>query len=574
MPHHTGCLAPTKPCPICATWHTLTDAQRATLTGQPSPKKGKAGRAAPTLNPKFDLSCVLAGEMIRQGCSGTLFRCNLDGVTASKYPCKDAQRVCQTCPDRVPPVPMLQLGMSPPDANRVCVIDQGAGGLGDAMQGLWVVAGLSADNHGEPIRYNFGPVEKWVDLFDVPSVTYGRTARVHNEDPVPGAIAMNLGYTRERETQIATPRWERYMRNVGATRLVQPRLRDASRVKSRGVDHAGAIVLCPWSTGRWSEWSVQAWLTLENRLHAAGYRTVILHIEAKRCERFKGAKVIHQSPERVAGVMLNAACVVGIDSGLAHLAGTLGAPLIVLGGATRVEQIFGMYPTANCVQGSLGCSGCFNLGPDCNDTCRENCANIHSVTPDRVFAEVDRVVLSGIVAGRSLISPDRLAAIRDAVRETNHLDGDVAELGVYRGGSAKLIRHYAGGAMLHLFDTFAGIPEGDSDPGGEHVAGDFAAELDEVVRFVGESNAAYHVGAFPEIVPKNVRYRFVHVDGDTYQTTQAALAYFVPRMLPGGIMIFDDYEWRATPGVMRAIHESFPVDRVERSAEHQARVRF
>ncbi len=68
-------------------------------------------QAVPTLNPKFDLSCGHASETIRQGCSGTLFRCGLHGELASKYPCADAQRICQTCPDRQST--LLQLGVPP-----------------------------------------------------------------------------------------------------------------------------------------------------------------------------------------------------------------------------------------------------------------------------------------------------------------------------------------------------------------------------------------------------------------------------------------------------------------------------
>ena len=37
------------------------------------------------------------------------------------------------------------------------------------------------------------------------------------------------------------------------------------------------------------------------------------------------------------------------------------------------------------------------------------------------------------------------------------VEGDFAELGVYQGGSARLIHHYAPERVLHLFDTFSGF---------------------------------------------------------------------------------------------------------------------
>src|ERR1035437_2891958 len=42
------------------------------------------------------------------------------------------------------------------------------------------------------------------------------------------------------------------------------------------------------------------------------------------------------------------------------------------------------------------------------------------------------------------------------------LGGDIAEVGVFRGGSAKLICEVKGSARLHLFDTFEGMPEPDA----------------------------------------------------------------------------------------------------------------
>src|SRR5205085_6808666 len=44
------------------------------------------------------------------------------------------------------------------------------------------------------------------------------------------------------------------------------------------------------------------------------------------------------------------------------------------------------------------------------------------------------------------------------VLRTQKLEGEIAEVGVYRGGSAKLIASLKGTKPLHLFDTFAGMP--------------------------------------------------------------------------------------------------------------------
>jgi len=46
-----------------------------------------------------------------------------------------------------------------------------------------------------------------------------------------------------------------------------------------------------------------------------------------------------------------------------------------------------------------------------------------------------------------------------AVRSVKKIKGDIAEVGTYRGGSAKLICEAKEDKPLHLFDTFGGMPE-------------------------------------------------------------------------------------------------------------------
>jgi hypothetical protein len=69
------------------------------------------------------------------------------------------------------------------------------------------------------------------------------------------------------------------------------------------------------------------------------------------------------------------------------------------------------------------------------------------------------------IGNRSLLDPVRLYMLQQCVIYTKDVEGDVAEFGVYKGGSAKLIAHTL--AHLHtdkklwLFDTFEGLPEPD-----------------------------------------------------------------------------------------------------------------
>jgi hypothetical protein len=148
------------------------------------------------------------------------------------------------------------------------------------------------------------------------------------------------------------------------------------------------------------------------------------------------------------------------------------------------------------------------------------------------------------------------------VLKTRNLEGDLAEIGVYRGGSARLIALLKDHKPLHLFDTFAGMPAVRPDVD-QHQAGDFAdTSLEAVKRYLsGCSDIVFHPGLFPdsarELGRTPTRFCFVHLDVDIYESTKAGLEFFYPRLVPGGVIISHDYRSLKCPGVKRAFDEFF-----------------
>ena len=57
----------------------------------------------------------------------------------------------------------------------------------------------------------------------------------------------------------------------------------------------------------------------------------------------------------------------------------------------------------------------------------------------------------------------------------------------------------------------------------------------------------------PEVESK--KFAFVHVDVDLYQPTLDSLKFFYPRLLPGGVIVVDDYGYSVFPGAKRAVDE-------------------
>lgn len=152
----------------------------------------------------------------------------------------------------------------------------------------------------------------------------------------------------------------------------------------------------------------------------------------------------------------------------------------------------------------------------------------------------------------SLIPAARLELLGLLAKRVCLLPGAVAEIGVYRGGSAARLAYILPGRPLHLFDTFEGLPEPGLDDGPTCTAGRFSASVLTVLAKVpdaiihqGKLDACSHVPQIP--------YAFVHIDVDLFQSTFDVLTLFYPLVMPGGIIAVDDYGSKHTPGATRAV---------------------
>lgn len=168
---------------------------------------------------------------------------------------------------------------------------------------------------------------------------------------------------------------------------------------------------------------------------------------------------------------------------------------------------------------------------------------------------------------RWLVTANEAFLVHSLAKSAARLPGSMAEVGVYQGGSARMICEAKGDTPLHLFDTFEGLPDASDADGQVHVRGQYACNLESVRKYLdGYPNVQFHKGCFPEAVPAamNERFSFVHMDVDLYQSTLDCLKYFYDRMLPGGVMLSHDYSILA--GVRTAFAE-FLADKPEELVE-------
>ncbi|WP_428324971.1 TylF/MycF/NovP-related O-methyltransferase [Nitrosopumilus sp.] len=140
------------------------------------------------------------------------------------------------------------------------------------------------------------------------------------------------------------------------------------------------------------------------------------------------------------------------------------------------------------------------------------------------------------------------------------LEGDMAEIGVFQGGSAKIICEAKKNRNLHLFDTFSGLPkvsEKDTHFGMKYWKDDqFNNTSENVVKdYLSKYDNVYtHSGKFPETgtFVSEKKFSFVHLDVDLYQSTKDCLDFFYPRLVKGGIILTHDFH---TGGVKLAFEE-------------------
>ncbi|MBC7168315.1 TylF/MycF/NovP-related O-methyltransferase [Phenylobacterium sp.] len=159
----------------------------------------------------------------------------------------------------------------------------------------------------------------------------------------------------------------------------------------------------------------------------------------------------------------------------------------------------------------------------------------------------------------TLVAGPKLDVILRAAGELADVSGAFAECGVYQGGSLAALAEANPQRTVYGFDTFEGLPQEAWAAGEPHGVGDFGdTNLDSVKAAIGHlSNVDLRPGIFPAsaVGLEAERFALLHLDFDFYESTRAALEWFLPRMSPGGVIVFDDVDWPHCPGVRRAIEE-------------------
>lgn len=185
-----------------------------------------------------------------------------------------------------------------------------------------------------------------------------------------------------------------------------------------------------------------------------------------------------------------------------------------------------------------------------------------------------------VVKYRSALMYDTLETLYFDSIYAGYLDGDFAECGCWAGGSSYLMASVLRpGKKLFVLDSFQGLPEpNEDDLAGLNQqqldntkAGMFSYPYDKVADLLSPFGDKVKIipGWFSDTLYTNVdpeldnsRFALVHLDVDLYQSYKDCIEFFGPRMVDGGVMIFDEYKF---PPYMNA---SIPIKKFLETIEY------
>ena len=163
---------------------------------------------------------------------------------------------------------------------------------------------------------------------------------------------------------------------------------------------------------------------------------------------------------------------------------------------------------------------------------------------------------------------------------TADLKGHIVECGSWKGLSSFLMCHYLQkdkhsfmGENYHIVDSFEGLSTSTEEDiinrdlilkgmqrNGKifKEAGAYSGDKESVQQLLSSyPNIQYHKGWIPDVFNgmKKHKYKFAHIDLDIYEPISHTLNYLYPLMVPGGIIVCDDYGSMFWPGAQKAVDE-------------------
>jgi O-methyltransferase len=154
-----------------------------------------------------------------------------------------------------------------------------------------------------------------------------------------------------------------------------------------------------------------------------------------------------------------------------------------------------------------------------------------------------------------------LELVSDEISRKN-LNGEVAELGVYKGKFAKHINQFFPDRKLFLFDTFTGFDKKDIEnekvkaysDGGQDFSNTSIDMVKQIMPF--PEKCIFEQGFFPDTtVGIKEQFVFVSIDADLYDPIYNGLVFFYPKLVNGGYIFVHDFNNDSYKGARQAVEK-------------------
>ena len=148
---------------------------------------------------------------------------------------------------------------------------------------------------------------------------------------------------------------------------------------------------------------------------------------------------------------------------------------------------------------------------------------------------------------RNAVGMESSREVLSSALQQVEVPGHFLEFGVYKGGSIRFIAGQTGAKQIvHGFDSFRGLQESWS---GDSFSFDLKGRAPKVPQ-----NVILHQGFFADTLPGWLEQNpgpaaFIHIDSDLYEPARCVFEYLEDRILPGTVIVFDEYfnypNWQA-----------------------------
>ena len=276
-------------------------------------------------------------------------------------------------------------------------------GIGDAVTGFYTCAEI-AEQTGRRIVYHTR-FQKWLVRARHPGV-------IGTSDPPPaGAPDMDMDYAEQlrygHEKVVWYGQWASGQSSLGqATGLdgtsSYARIRSPpcgsvidQEIKTVRLDFPRYVILAPFAAWEARDWPQAHWRRLAWLLDQAGFVPVAigtnneLHRMQQTFNHSNAYWAVDHGPEWVMDSMLGADAVVGLDSGMVHVAGLLRVPVVCIHSHLPSQFLFSFAPTVRSVSPRTKCVFCrWQHDRGFNEGCATQCSALATVGPEEVMSAI------------------------------------------------------------------------------------------------------------------------------------------------------------------------------------------